>query len=100
MRRFACSTVVGLVGIVMEVLVLRRIYRAAGLFQIVATFAVILIVQDLVQTIWGPDEIFSPRAPGLRGAVEIAAEIHVNCTGESNPGPPRNRPGGLSRPVF
>jgi len=69
------AIVVGLVGIVMEVLVLRRIYRAPGLFQIVATFAVILIVQDLVQTIWGPDEIFSPRAPGLSGAVEIAGQF-------------------------
>ncbi len=69
------AIVVGLVGIVMEVLVLRRIYRAAGLFQIVATFAIILIVQDLVQTIWGPDEIFSSRAPGLRGAVEIAGQF-------------------------
>ena len=69
------ALVVGLAGIAMELLVLRRIYRAPSLFQIVATFAVILIVQDLVQTIWGPDEIFSPRAPGLRGAVNIAGQF-------------------------
>jgi branched-chain amino acid transport system permease protein len=69
------ALIVGLLGVLMEVLVLRRIYRAPGLFQIVATFAVILIVQDLVQTIWGPDEIFSPRAPGLRDAVDIAGQL-------------------------
>ena len=28
-----------------------------------------------MQTIWGPDEIFSSRAPGLRGAVEIAGQF-------------------------
>ena len=71
----ASAFVVGLVGIAMELLVLRRIYRAPGLFQIVATFAVILIVQDSVQTIWGPDEIFSARAPGLRDSVDIAGQL-------------------------
>ena len=71
----AGALIVGLIGIIMEILVLRRIYRAPGLFQIVATFAVILIVQDLVQKIWGPDEIFSPPAPGLRGVVEIAGQL-------------------------
>ena len=68
------ALVVGVVGIAMEILILRRIYRSPALYQIVATFAVILIVQDLVQMIWGPDEIFSPRAPGLRDVVEIAGQ--------------------------
>ena len=65
---------VGLAGIVMELLVLRRIYRAPELFQILATFGVILIVQNLVQLIWGTDEIFASRAPGLRGVVDIAGQ--------------------------
>jgi branched-chain amino acid transport system permease protein len=68
------SVAAGVVGILMELLILRRIYRAPELFQILATFGVILIVQNVVLIIWGPEEIFAPRAPGLRGVVEIAGQ--------------------------
>lgn len=67
----ASAVIVGCLGIVMEVVVLRRIYRAPELFQILATFGIILIVQNAVQLIWGSEEIFASRAPGLRGAVDI-----------------------------
>jgi branched-chain amino acid transport system permease protein len=33
---------------------------------------VVLVVQDLALWIWGPEELFAPRAPGLGGAVELA----------------------------
>ena len=66
------SVITGLIGIAMEVLLLRRIYRAPELLQLLATFGVVLIVQDLVILLWGPLEILGPRAPALRGAVEIA----------------------------
>jgi len=44
----------GIVGVVMEMVLLRRIYRAPELFQLLATFA--------------------GRAPGLKGTVEILGE--------------------------
>jgi branched-chain amino acid transport system permease protein len=50
---------------------LRRIYRSPELFQLLATFGVVLVVQDLVIALFGPQDILGPRAPGLRGAVEI-----------------------------
>ena len=62
---------VGLIGVVMELVVLRRIYRVPELFQLLATFGVVLMVQDVVIKIWGPLDILGPRAPGLRGAVDI-----------------------------
>src|SRR5215211_6228257 len=62
---------VGLLGVAMEVLLLRRIYRAPELFQLLATFGVVLVVQDLVIRIFGPQDILGPRAPGLRAPVEI-----------------------------
>ncbi len=62
----------GLIGVAMEVLLLRRIYHAPELLQLLATFGVVLIVQDLVVRVWGPLEILGPRAPGLRGAIDIA----------------------------
>jgi branched-chain amino acid transport system permease protein len=63
--------IVGLLGVAMEVLLLRRIYHAPELLQLLATFGVVLIVQDLVIKVWGPLEIMGPRAPGLRHAVPI-----------------------------
>jgi branched-chain amino acid transport system permease protein len=55
----------------MELVLLRRIYRVPELFQLLATFGVVLIVQDIVIKIWGPLDILGPRAPGLGGAVAI-----------------------------
>ena len=49
----------------MEVVLLRRIYRVPELFQLLATFGVVLVVQDLVLQVWGPQDILGPRAPGL-----------------------------------
>ncbi|WP_206453954.1 ABC transporter permease [Aurantimonas marina] len=65
---------VGLVGVVVEILVLRPIYRAPELFQLVATFGVILVIQDLVLIIWGPEDRLGPRAPGLKSVVRIMGE--------------------------
>jgi branched-chain amino acid transport system permease protein len=62
---------VGALGAALEMGLLRRVYRAPELFQLLATFAVTLIVDDLVPLIWGPQDLLGPRAPGLTGAVEI-----------------------------
>ena len=58
-------------GALIEILLLRRIYRAPELFQLLATFALVLIVQDAVLQLWGPEDLLGPRAPGLKGAVVI-----------------------------
>ncbi len=65
------ALLVGLIGLLVEVLLLRRIYRAPELFQLLATFGVVLIVQDLALMTWGAQDLLGPRAPGLRGSVEI-----------------------------
>ncbi len=62
---------VGVIGVAVEILVLRRIYRAPELFQLLATFAVVLLVKDAALAVWGPEDLVGPRAPGLRDAVEI-----------------------------
>ena len=62
---------VALVGLAIEFTLLRRIYQAPELFQLLATFAIVLIVRDATLAIWGPEDLLGPRAPGLRGAVEI-----------------------------
>ena len=63
---------VAAIGALLEFVVLRRIYSSPEIFQLLATFGVVLIVQDVALAIWGPAELFAPRAPGLRGSVEIA----------------------------
>jgi branched-chain amino acid transport system permease protein len=67
----ASALIVGLIGVIIEVLLLRRIYGAPELFQLLATFGVVLVVQDLVVQVFGPQDILGPRAPGLRAPVEI-----------------------------
>lgn len=67
----AAALGVGLFAVVMELLLLRRIYRSHELFQLLATFGVVLIVQDAVPAIWGPEELFGPRAPGFSSFVVI-----------------------------
>jgi len=62
---------VGLLGVIVECLLLRRIYQAPELFQLLATFALVLIARDAALAIWGPEDLLGPRAPGLKGAVEI-----------------------------
>jgi branched-chain amino acid transport system permease protein len=67
----ATAIIVGLIGAVIEIVLLRRIYRAPELFQLLATFALLLVINDAVLWIWGPEDLLGPRAPGLRDAVEI-----------------------------
>ncbi len=65
------AIIVGLVGAAVELLILRRIYHAPELFQLLATFAVVLVIKDAALWIWGPEDLLGPRAPGLKGAVTI-----------------------------
>ena len=65
------ALVVGLIGVLIETALLRRIYRAPELFQLLATFGVVLMVQDLVLLAWGPNDLALPRARWLRGAIEV-----------------------------
>ncbi len=50
---------------------LRRIYHAPELFQLLATFGLTLMVEDLVVLIWGPSDLLGRRAPGFKGAVDF-----------------------------
>lgn len=65
------AVAVGVFGGLLEMLLLRRIYKAPELFQLLATFALVLVIKDAVLWFWGPDELLGPRAPGLSGAVSI-----------------------------
>src|SRR5437016_3593663 len=67
----AAGLMVAALGALIEMLLLRRVYQAPELFQLLATFALVLIINDATQYVWGPEDLLGPRAPGLRGSVEI-----------------------------
>ena len=65
------SVAVGAIGAAVELLLLRRVYRAPELFQLLATFALMLVIKDAALWTWGPEDLLGPRAPGFAGAVDI-----------------------------
>src|SRR5271165_5772007 len=67
----ASAIIVGVIGALIEMLLLRRLYSAPELFQLLATFALLLVINDATLWLWGPEDLLGPRAPGLRGAIEI-----------------------------
>src|SRR4051794_38836261 len=67
----AAALVVAALGAAIEVILLRRVYQSPELFQLLATFALVLIINDVTQYLWGPEDLLGPRAPGLRGSIEI-----------------------------
>jgi branched-chain amino acid transport system permease protein len=62
---------VAVLGAAIEMLILRRIYASPELFQLLATFGVMLVVRDAALALWGPEDLLGPRAPGLRGSVQV-----------------------------
>jgi branched-chain amino acid transport system permease protein len=67
----AAALTVAAIGIIVEMVLLRRIYHSPELFQLLATFGLTLMVEDLVVLIWGPADLLGRRAPGLKGAVDF-----------------------------
>ncbi|MEO1291357.1 MAG: ABC transporter permease [Pseudomonadota bacterium] len=65
---------VGVLGALIEIVILRRIYQSPELFQLVATFGVVLVIQDATLATWGAEDLVGPRAPGLDSAVFLFGE--------------------------
>jgi branched-chain amino acid transport system permease protein len=67
----AASLAVGLIGLIVESLLLRRLYRTHKLFILFATFGIVLMIQDLSRMIFGAEDILGPMPPGLEGSFDI-----------------------------
>jgi branched-chain amino acid transport system permease protein len=61
----------GVVGVLLEVSVLRRLYKRDHLSQVLATFALILIANEAVRMIWGGQPLGLPMPAFLSGPVEL-----------------------------
>ncbi len=62
---------VALIGAIIEVMVLRRLYHRDHLDQVLATFALILFFNESIRMIWGPQAHFMPIPAALSGSVHI-----------------------------
>jgi branched-chain amino acid transport system permease protein len=60
------AVAVGVLGALIEVLLLRRIYKAPELFQLLATFALVLVIKDAVLWLWAPTSCWARARPGSR----------------------------------
>jgi len=67
----AAALSVAILGALLEIVILRRLYHAPELLQLLATFGIVLIIQDLAMFIWGYQDLIGPRVPGLGGAVNL-----------------------------
>jgi len=63
--------VVCVVGYFMERFLLRYVYHLELPYQLLLTFAMVLIFDDAVKMIWGAGSVSSPAVPGLSGSVSI-----------------------------
>jgi branched-chain amino acid transport system permease protein len=69
------ALLVAAVGGLVEIGLLRRVYRAPELYQLLLTFALVLVVADAVKYLWGADNKTGPNAPGLAGSVRLAGQL-------------------------
>lgn len=59
------------VGVAIEVIALRRLYDRDHLDQVLATFGLILLLNELASILWGARPLFMDVPPWLAGTVEI-----------------------------
>jgi len=64
-----------LAGMVVETLVLRRLYKKEHLDQVLATFGLIMFFNELTRIIWGRQPLFMDVPPWLSGSVEFIPGI-------------------------
>lgn len=60
-----------ILALLLEVLVMRQLYRRDHLSQVLATIGLIMMADDAVRAIWGPSPIMAPTPAGLSGPVTL-----------------------------
>lgn len=65
-----------LCGMLVEVLVLRRLYNREHLDQVLATFGLIMFFNELTRIIWGRQPLFLDIPTWLSGSVQLLPGLH------------------------
>ena len=67
----AAMAVTGALGWAFERVIVRPVY-GAHLKQILVTVGGLIVIEQLIQVVWGPDEIYLTRPETLKGAITFA----------------------------
>lgn len=65
------ATLIGMIGALFEILVLRRTYRGGMLIVALVTFGALAVIEETVKIVWGADLVAAPFPRGLEGSVEV-----------------------------
>src|SRR5690242_7395784 len=63
------------IGVVMERLLMRALYRRGHMDQVLLTFGLTFVFLDFVQTVWGRSVLRLPAPEALHGTVQIGAGV-------------------------
>ena len=66
---------VAILGAALEMGLLRFIYKADPLYQLLLTYSLVLILSDVVKLIWGAENQSVSRPPGFNGSVAIFGQL-------------------------
>ena len=74
------AAAVGLLGALIERLLLRHLYRRPELYQLLFTYALVLILGDVAKIVWGTQQLSVNRPPLLEGSFQLfgATVVHYN----------------------
>jgi branched-subunit amino acid ABC-type transport system permease component len=67
--------IVALMGAALEMGLLRFIYKADPLYQLLLTYGLVLILSDLVKLLWGAENQSVLRPPGFAGSTTILGQL-------------------------
>ena len=66
---------VALIGGLVERLLLRHLYGREDLYQLLLTYALVLILGDAARIIWGTQQLAMPRPAGLTGSFDLLGAV-------------------------
>lgn len=69
------AIVTGGVGLLLELVLIRRLVVRDHLAQVLGTFAIVLIANDLVRMLWGPAPMMMSMPPALAGPVRLLPDL-------------------------
>ena len=68
---FAAATGVAFLGFIIERLLLRHLYGREELYQLLFTYALVLILGDAAKAVWGTQQLSVSRPPLLAGGFDV-----------------------------
>src|SRR5262249_57409026 len=70
------AVVVALIGVVIEPLLLRPFYRRAEEYQLLVTFGLLLILEDVIRLVWGGLPLSADPVMDLLPSIHIGGLIY------------------------